>query len=77
MRPSNVLENKIPSVAYWRVHLLCKKVQVHSSLEPPLEYNHAFDRSMLVMIFLTNLRVTEILCSFGLVLEERETGKYR
>ena len=38
MRPSNSLENKIPSDSYWRVQLVYKKVQAHSSLEPPLEY---------------------------------------
>ena len=39
MRPSNNLENKSPLDTYWRVQLVCKKVQTHSSLEPPLEYN--------------------------------------
>ena len=39
MRPSNNLENKISSDAYWRIQLVCKKVQAHSSLELPLEYN--------------------------------------
>ena len=39
MKPSNNLQNKIPSDTYWRVQLVCKKVQVHSSSEPPLEYN--------------------------------------
>ena len=39
MKPSNNLENKISSDFYWRVQLVCKKVQVHSSLEAPLEYN--------------------------------------
>ena len=34
----------------------------------------AFDESRLVMTFLTNLRVTEILCSFRLVIEGK-TGK--
>ena len=38
MKP-NKLENKTPSDNYWRVQLVCKKVQAHSSLEPPLEYN--------------------------------------
>ena len=42
------------------------KVQAHSSSEPPLE--------RFVMTFLTILGVTEILCSFRLVLEEK-TGK--
>ena len=39
MRPSNNLENKTPSDIYLRVQLVRKKVQAHSSLEPPLEYN--------------------------------------
>ena len=38
MRLSNNLE-KISSEIYWRVQLVCMKVQVHSSLEPTLEYN--------------------------------------
>ena len=33
------MENKIPTGPYWRVQLLCKKVQAYTSLEPPLEYN--------------------------------------
>ena len=39
MKPSNNLENKTPLESYWRVQLLCKKVQGRSSLEPPLEFN--------------------------------------
>ena len=34
MRSSNSLENKTPSVTYWRVQLVFKKVLAHSSLEP-------------------------------------------
>ena len=45
MRPFNNLENQIPSDTYRRVQLLCKKVQTHSSLEPPQEYNQ--DRTRL------------------------------
>ena len=33
------MENKIPSYTYWKVQLACMEVQVHSSLEPPLEWN--------------------------------------
>ena len=46
------------------------KVQTHSFLEPPLEYNQdrAFDQSRFVMSFSIILEVTEI-CSFRLVLE--------
>ena len=39
MKPSNNLENKTPSDTYSRVQLVCKRVQVHSSLEPPLKHN--------------------------------------
>ena len=39
MKPSNNLENMISSEIYWRVQLVYVKVQAHSSLEPPLEYN--------------------------------------
>ena len=38
-RPSNNLENKTPSGTYWRVQLVCVKVQTHNSVELPLEYN--------------------------------------
>ena len=49
------------------------KVQAHSSLEPPLEYNQ--DQTLLMnQGSLTNLGVMEILCSFRLVLEGK-TGK--
>ena len=53
------------------------KVQAHSSLEPPLEYNQdqIFDESRFVMTFLTILGVMEILCSFRLVLEGKMGGK--
>ena len=39
MKPSNNLENKTPLDNYWGVELVSKKVQAHSFLEPPLEYN--------------------------------------
>ena len=38
MKTFNSLENKTASDTYWRVQLVSKKVQAHSSLEPPLEY---------------------------------------
>ena len=44
------------------------KVQAHHSLEPPLQHN------LYINMFLTILGVTEILCSFKLVLEGN-TGK--
>ena len=39
MKPSNNLENKTPMDTYWKVQLVCNKVQAHISLPPPLEYN--------------------------------------
>ena len=39
MRPSNYLENTSLSAMYKRFQLVCMKVQVHSSLEPPLKHN--------------------------------------
>ena len=39
MKPSNNLENKTALATYWRVQQLCKKIQTHSFLEQPLEYN--------------------------------------
>ena len=76
MKSSNHLENKTSSDTYGRVQLVCKKVQDHSSLKPPLEYNQ--DQVPLkikvFMTFLTIIGVTEILCSFRLVLEGK-TGK--
>ena len=39
MTPCNNLENKTLSDKYWRVLLVYMKVQAHSSLETPLEYN--------------------------------------
>ena len=76
MKPPNNLEKKILSDTYWRVQLVRMKVQAHSSLEPPLEYNH--DQIPLMnqgkITFVTILVVIEILCSFRLVLE-RKIGK--
>ena len=39
MKTSNNREYKTPLDTYWRVQLVCKKVQTHISLGPPLEYN--------------------------------------
>ena len=51
------------------------KVQAHSSLEPPLQSGPStFDESRFIMTFLIILGVTEILCSFRLVVEWK-TGK--
>ena len=60
------------SNTYWRFQLVCMKVQAHSPLEPPLEYNQ--DQMPLMnqgslWLFLTILGVTEILSSLRLVLE--------
>ena len=75
MRPSNNLENKTLLDTYYidrRVQLVCVKVQTHNSLEPPLEYQD--NESRFVMTLLIILGVTEILCSFRLVLAGK-TGK--
>ena len=66
------LQNSVP-LGTSRIQLACMKVQTHSFLKPPLEYNQdqALGESRLVVTFLTSLRVTEI-CSFRLVLEEVE-----
>ena len=39
MKKSINLEKKVLSGTYSTVPLVCMKVQAHSSLEPPLEYN--------------------------------------
>ena len=72
MKPSDNLEKKTLWGTYWRVQLICKNIQAHSSLEPPLEYN--LDQIMTFMTFSTISEVTEILSSCKLVLEEK-TGK--
>ena len=46
------------------------KIQAHNSLEAPLEYNQD-QMPRFAMIFLTILGVTEISCSFRLVLERK------
>ena len=76
MKLSNNLENKSASDTNWRVQLVYMRVQAHNYLEPPLEYNQ--DQTPLMnldlLIFLTILRVTEILYIFKLALEGK-TGK--
>ena len=62
MSPSNLLENKIPSE--WRVQLVFMKVQAHSySVQFPTTGIQSgpdiFNKSMLLMTFLTNLEVKE------------------
>ena len=76
MGPSNNLESKISSDAYWRVQLVFMKVQAHISSEPPLEYSHFQTHlTRLGMTFLTNLVFTEILFSFRVVLEWKADKK--
>ena len=72
IRPLHNLKNKFPSDTYWRIQLVCMKVQAHSSLEPPLGYNQ--DQKPLTSqgwfsTLSTNLGVIEILYSFRLVLK--------
>ena len=75
MRPSKNLGNRTPLETYWKVQLVSVKVQAHNSLEPPLEYRpDAFDDSSFIITFLIIVGVTEILCSFKLILEGK-TGK--
>ena len=77
MRPSNNLENKIPS------HILKSSASMYQSsgsqffrttTEIQMPLMNDFDESKFVMIFLTILGVTEMLCSFRLVLQWK-TGK--
>ena len=78
MRPSNNLKNKILLDTYWRVHLEFIYETSGSRLFTTTTGTQSgagvFGKSRLVMTFLTNLEVTEILCDFRLVLEER-TGQ--
>ena len=70
MRLSNNLENKIPLDTYSRVQLVPMEVQAQLFTTTELQSgSDAFNKSMLVMTFLSNLRVVETLCSFRLVLE--------
>ena len=70
MRLSNNLENKIPLDTYSRVQLVPMEVQAQLFTTTELQSgSDAFNKSMLVMTFLSNLRVVETLCSLRLVLE--------
>ena len=77
MKPSNNLKNK-DSLR----HLLRSSASMKESSGSQFFRNNtgiqsgpdAFDKSRFIMIFLTILGVTEVLCSFKLVLE-RNTGK--
>ena len=64
MKPSNNMENKTPSDTYWRVHWT-----TGIQLGPD-----TCDELRFLVTFLTILEITEILCSFKLVLEV-QTGK--
>ena len=75
MRPSYNLENKTLSDTYWRVQLVCTKIEAHSSLETPSEYNQ--DQTLLMnqgflWPILNILGITKKLCSFRLVLERKK-----
>ena len=76
MRPSNNLENKTLSdtlkISATMYESSCS--QFFRTTTGIQSGSHAFYESRLVMIFLTILGVTKILCSFRLVLE-RKTGK--
>ena len=69
MRPSNNLENKTPSDTYWRIQLVFMNVQFFRTITWIKSGPGAFDESRFAMAFLTISGVTEILCSFVLVLE--------
>ena len=76
MKPSNNLKNKTTPDTYWRVYLVCKKVQAHNFFRTTTDIKpgpDAFDKSRFIITFLIILRVTEI-CSFRVVLEGK-TGK--
>ena len=76
MRPSNNLENKTPLDTLQSSGSMCESSgsQFFKSTTGIQSGPDAFDESRFVMTFLTILGVTEILCSFRLVLEG-ETGK--
>ena len=74
MKPSNNLENKTPYDTYSRVQLICKKVLAHRTTTVTQSGPDAFDKPKFIMTFLTIFGLTEILCSFKLVLEGN-TGK--
>ena len=76
MRPSNNLENKTPLDTLQSSGSMYESSgsQFFKSTTGIQSGPDAFDESRFVMTFLTILGVTEILCSFRLVLE-RKTGK--
>ena len=71
--PSNNLENKILSDIYWRVQLVCIKLQTYKSGPDQMPFwwiKVCYD-------LFNHLRVTEILCSFRLVLKMgKQVKKY-
>ena len=77
MRPSNILM-RLLQAPYRRAQLVCMKVRAGSQYFRTTTRKEsgpdAFEESWLVMTFLDKWWVTEILCSFRLVLEG-EAGK--
>ena len=71
MRPSNNLENKTPSGTCWGVQLIYISLgsQFFRTTTGIQSGPDTFDESRFVIIFLTILGVTKVLCSFRLVLE--------
>ena len=75
MRPSNNLENKIPTETLKGSSSICESSgsQFFRTTTGKQSRPDAFDKSRLVMTFSSNLQVTEILHSFRLDIEK--TGK--
>ena len=72
MIPFNNLENKIPSHT-WKSSSSMYESSGSQFFRTTTEIEsgpHIFDKSRFVMTFLTILRVTEIICSFRLVLKK-------
>ena len=72
MKPSNNLENKTPSDTYWRDQLVCKEIsgsQFFRTTTGIQSGQDIFERSRFIITFLTIFGVTEISCSFRLVIE--------
>ena len=76
MKSSNNQENRTPLDFYWKVQLVCKKVQTDNSVEPPSECNQdkMFLTNQVRYDLFNHFGVTEILWSFRLLLEVK-TGK--
>lgn len=72
MIPSDNLEKKIPSEACWKAQLISVKVKVFRIVTGFQPGHDTFEESRSVISFLTNMRVTGILCSFRLVKDSKE-----